>query len=79
MQREQVEQHSLLVAPATSYGWKRVQQVKRGDLIVIADQEVKVLTVKQDREIWWISFTDPTTGSKREQFYSSGDSVYSRI
>jgi hypothetical protein len=46
---------------APRYGWKNVQEVERHDSIIVAQQEVKVVSVRQDGGVWWVSAIDPET------------------
>jgi hypothetical protein len=64
---------------APRYGWKNVQEVERHDSIIVAQQEVKVVSVRQDGGVWWVSAIDPETDTKMEQFYHSHDSLYVQL
>lgn len=76
MTKENNSQPQLFVAPETQYGWKSIQQVKRGEIIIVEQQEVKILTMRQDGDYWLTSYTDPTSDKKVEQLYNATDFVY---
>lgn len=42
-------------------------------------QEVKILSIRQDEGVWWISYVDPETSKKTEQFYNAQDSIYVQL
>ncbi len=70
------QQPVLLATPQTTYIWKAVQEVKRGDVIVIANEEVKVLGIRSDTMDIFLAYTDPQSGKKVEQLYRPHDFVY---
>ncbi len=64
---------------APRYGWKSVQEVKRGDSIVVAEQETLVTVVRQQDGCWWVNYTHPRTGVKTEELYTANDFVFMRL
>src|SRR6266513_2460816 len=75
--RKQAEQHILFDAPR--YGWKSIQEVARGDLMVVAGEDAPILSIRQDEGFWVVSYVDPDTRAKTEQFYHAQDSLYVRL
>jgi hypothetical protein len=71
------DQQALFDAPG--YGWKSVQQIERHDMMVVSQQEVKILGIRQDGGVWWVSYIDPETDVKTEQFYNAQDFIYVRL
>jgi len=78
MTKENNSQPQLFVAPETLYSWKSIQQIKRGEIIIVEQQEVKILTTRQDGDYWLASYTDPTNDKKIEQLYNATDFVYTK-
>jgi hypothetical protein len=78
MTQETNAQQQLFVAPETQYGWKSIQHVKRGEIIIVEQQEVKILATRQDGDYWLASYNDPTSEKKTEQLYNATDFVYTK-
>jgi hypothetical protein len=79
--QESAQQQQLFAQsqPQTRYGWKSITKIQRGEIIVVMEQEVKILGLKEDNDSWTVSYTDPTTGKKTEQIYNAIDSVYAKL
>ena len=73
------QQQPLFAHTQTRYEWKSVKEVQRGDIIVVMEEEVKILGIKMDDDNFLISYTDTSTGKKVEQLYNAIDSVYVRM
>ncbi len=76
MTKETNSQQQLFAAPTTRYGWKSIQQVKRSEIIIVEQQKVKILAIRQDGDYWLASYIDPVTEKKTEQLYNATDFVY---
>ncbi|SRR6266567_1565484 len=75
--KNRAQQHMLFDAPR--YGWKSVQEVARGDLMVVAGEDASILGICQDGGFWVVSYVDPDTRAKTEQFYNAQDSIYVQL
>ena len=78
MAKETNPQQQLFAAAQSTYGWKSIQQVQRGEIIVVEQQDVKILGMKQDGDYWLASYNDPITDKKTEQLYTATDFVYAK-
>jgi len=79
MVKEENVQQQLFAHPDNDqYAWKSIQQITRGSIIVVQQQETKVSNIKQSGNDWIVTFADPTTGEKTEQIYSDHDSLYAK-
>lgn len=78
MAKETNSQQQLFAAAQSTYGWKSIQQVQRGEIIVVEQQDVKILGMKQDGDYWLASYNDPITDKKTEQLYTATDFVYAK-
>ncbi len=78
MTKETNSQQQLFASTQNSYGWKSIQQVQRGEIIVVEQEDVKILGVKQEGDYWLASYTDPITDKKTEQLYTATDFVYAK-
>ena len=55
------EQQLLFARQQHTYAWKNVQLVQRGSIIVVMQEEVRVLGMKQDDDdCLLLSYTDPS-------------------
>lgn len=77
--REQQQQQLLFARQQTIYAWRNVRSVARDNVIIIMQQEVRVLGVRQDNDDVFISYTDPTSGTKTEQLFNLTDYVYLKL
>jgi hypothetical protein len=61
------------------YGWKSVQAARRQDVMVVGQQDVQILSIRQEGGVWWVGYLDPETHAKTEQLYHAQDSLYVRL
>jgi hypothetical protein len=67
------------VALPRKYGWQPVQEARKGMVMVVMSEAVKVLDVRQDEDCIYLSYTDPGTGKRTEQLYSHTDSIFVKL
>ncbi|GHO83751.1 hypothetical protein [Dictyobacter formicarum] len=78
--RQRQEQQQLLFArQQTTYAWRNVRTVVRDNVIIVMQQEVRVLGVRRDSDFVFLSYTDPTSGTKTEQLFNLADYVYLKL
>lgn len=78
--RQRQEQQQLLFArQQTTYAWRNVRSVTRDSIIIVMQQEVRVLGVRQDSDDVFLSYTDPVSGTKTEQLFNLADYVYLKL
>ncbi|GHO80909.1 hypothetical protein KSD_86800 [Ktedonobacter sp. SOSP1-85] len=79
MPRKRDEQQPALFS-TYHYEWKSIHQLKLKDILVIADEENKVNTIKHDEAnmSWLVTYTNLRTNDKGEQLYFAHDFVYVR-
>ena len=77
--RDDASQQQLFASSQTRYGWRSVQQLQRGQCIVVMQKVVKVLGVRHEGDECFVSYTDPDSGKKVEQLYSNHDFVYVQL
>jgi hypothetical protein len=74
------QQQLLFARQQTAYTWKNVQAIQRGMVIVIMQEDVRVLGVKpDDDDCLFLSYTDPLTNTKTEQLFNHTDYVYTKL
>lgn len=78
MAKETNSQQQLFASTQNSYSWKSVEQIKRGEIIVVEQQDVKILGIRKDGDYWLVSYTDPVNEKKMEQLYNAADFVYTK-
>ncbi|GCE08526.1 hypothetical protein [Dictyobacter aurantiacus] len=78
-QRQEQQQQLLFARQQTTYTWRNVRSVARDNVIIIMQQEVRVLGVRQDSDDVFVSYTDPSTGTKTEQLFNLTDYVYLKL
>lgn len=80
MVEKSTQQQQLLFArQQTTYAWKNVQSIQRGMIIVVMQEEVRVLGTKPDNDDYlFLSYTDPITNTKTEQLFNHTDYVYTK-
>lgn len=76
MAKETNSQQQLFASTQNSYSWKSIEQIKRGEVIVVEQQDVKILGIRKDGDYWLVSYTDPIDDKKMEQLYNATDFVY---
>jgi hypothetical protein len=78
-QQRQEQQHMLFARQQTAYTWKNVQLVERGNIIIVMQEEVRVLGIRKDSDYLYLSYTDPVSGTKTEQLFNLADYVYLKL
>lgn len=80
MVEKSTQQQQLLFArQQTTYAWKNVQSIRRGMIIVIMQEEVRVLGIRPDNDDYlFLSYTDPITNTRTEQLFNHTDYVYTK-
>jgi hypothetical protein len=73
------QQAQLFATQQNVFGWKSVLQAKRGDIIVVMNEEVKLLNVRQSGDELILVYNDPVTNNRVEQLYRAHDSIYCRL
>jgi hypothetical protein len=74
------QQQLLFARQQTKYAWKNVQLIQRGEIIVVMQEEVRILGMKPDADdCLLLSYTDPITSAKTEQIFNHTDYVYTRL
>jgi hypothetical protein len=67
------------VALPCKYGWREVQEARKGTIMVVMSEDVKVLDVRRDNDSIYLAYNDPETGKKTEQLYSHTDSIFVKL
>ncbi|GCE22630.1 hypothetical protein [Dictyobacter kobayashii] len=78
-QNKQEQQQLLFASQQTIYVWKNVQLIERGSVIIVMQEEVRVLGVRRDSDYLFLSYTDPISGTKTEQLFNLTDYVYLKM
>ncbi|GAC1359791.1 MAG: hypothetical protein NVS2B12_21090 [Ktedonobacteraceae bacterium] len=78
MTQQTNSQQQLFASDQNQYTWKSVQQMRRGEVIVVELHDVKILSTRQDGDYWLLSYTDPFSDKKTEQLYNANDFVYAK-
>ncbi|GCE30545.1 hypothetical protein KDA_60290 [Dictyobacter alpinus] len=73
------QQHMLFAQQQTTYAWRNVQLIDRGSIIIVMQEEVRVLGSRQDSDCLYLSYTDPVSGTKTEQLFNLTDYVYLKL
>lgn len=73
-------QQLLFARQQSKYAWKNVQLIQRDAIIVVMQEEVRILGMKpDDDDCLLLSYTDPVTSNKTEQLFNHTDYVYTKL
>jgi hypothetical protein len=59
-----------------SYAWQPVTTAHKGTVMVVMNEEVTVLGVREEEDCIFLAYVDPASGKKIEQLYNHQDFVY---
>ena len=78
MAKDTNSQQQLFASTQNSYSWKSVEQIKRGEIIVVEQQDVKILGIRKDGDYWLVSYTDPINDKNIYFIYKASYLFYTK-
>ncbi len=76
---ERKKKRQSFAKPVITYGWSSITQIEKGTTIVVNGQDVKVVTIVEKIDEWWLGYIDPETGKKVEELYQITDFIYIKL
>ena len=73
------QQGQLFETAPQKYGWQPVISARKGTVMVVMNEDVTVSSVREENGSIYLSYNDPTTGTKTEQLYNHTDSIYVKL